>query len=304
MYGLPTPSAALLKAYVIHSARHLTGAGAGEDLPGGNQGFGLADMDLGFDTSVSRFFHDQATVFGASAQSATFRGVIVDPSRPVRVALVWTDAPGATFGAAFVNDLNLVVTIDGTTYRGNNFMLGESQPGGSPDTRNNAEAVFLSPGHAGPTTITVQATTIAGDGVPGNADVTDQDFALVAYNFAIAVPAGAIYFDRAAYACADTLRIVVGDSNLAGTGALSVALTTSGGDAETTSLAEDPPDSGVFTGAIATTGAAVSAGDGLLQVAEGQTITATYNDADDGTGHPATVHASAPVIACPRWSPT
>ena len=30
--------------------------------------------------------------------------------------------------------------------------------------------------------MTVSATNIAGDGVPGNADTTDQDFALVIYN--------------------------------------------------------------------------------------------------------------------------
>jgi hypothetical protein len=38
-------------------------------------------------------------------------------------------------------------------------------------------------GHEGNLTITVRATNIAGDGVPGNGIDLDQDFALVIYNF-------------------------------------------------------------------------------------------------------------------------
>ena len=35
---------------------------------------------------------------------------------------------------------------------------------------------------SGSVTVRVTATAIGGDGVPGNADTTDQDFALVVYN--------------------------------------------------------------------------------------------------------------------------
>jgi len=48
--------------------------------------------------------------------------------------------------------------------------------------------VFLPAGTTGNFTITVRATNIAGDGVPGNADTTDQDFALVAYNSTAGAP--------------------------------------------------------------------------------------------------------------------
>jgi hypothetical protein len=50
------------------------------------------------------------------------------------------------------------------------------------DPRNNVESVFLPAGTSGSFTITVRAANIAGDGVPGNADTTDQDFALIIYN--------------------------------------------------------------------------------------------------------------------------
>src|SRR6185369_5271719 len=58
--------------------------------------------------------------------------------------------------------------------------------GGSADTRNNVENVFLPVGIlAGtPVTIRVRAVALNGDGALGNGDPTDQHFALVAYNFA------------------------------------------------------------------------------------------------------------------------
>jgi hypothetical protein len=46
---------------------------------------------------------------------------------------------------------------------------------------NNTEDVFVPPSSSGGYTITVTAANIAGDGVPGNGDATDQDFALVVY---------------------------------------------------------------------------------------------------------------------------
>src|SRR5262249_39258710 len=101
---------------------------------------------------------------------------------PFRVMLAWTDAPGVSAFAPWVNDLNLEVTINGQVYRGNNFAGQVSQPGGNPETMNNVEGVWLPAGTAGSFLIRVRAVTIAGDGVPGNSDPTDQDFALVVYN--------------------------------------------------------------------------------------------------------------------------
>src|SRR5262249_3070903 len=92
------------------------------------------------------------------------------------------DAPGPTTGAPYVNNLDLEVTINGTTYKGNVFSGANSVSGGTADAKNNVESVFLPAGVSGNFTVTVKATNIAGDGVPGNADTTDQDFALVVYN--------------------------------------------------------------------------------------------------------------------------
>jgi subtilisin-like proprotein convertase family protein len=87
-----------------------------------------------------------------------------------------------------VNDLDLEVTVNGTLYRGNVFSGAGSITGGVADTRNNTEAVFLPAGTTGSFSITVRATGINGDGVPGNADTTDQDFALFVYNGSATAP--------------------------------------------------------------------------------------------------------------------
>ncbi len=303
VHSVATPSPALIKAYVLHSGRHMSGNGANEDLPGINQGFGIPDMDLGFSVTAPRFLHDQTQVFASSGESINFLGQAPDVSEPIRVSLVWTDAPGATVGDAFVNDLDLVVTVGGNTYLGNNFSAGDSQTGGTADTRNNSESVFLPAGTTGPMTITVNATTIAGDGVPGNGDTTDQDFAIVAYNFTDASPAGFIVLDESVYGCIDVVGIAIADSDLTGTGSANISVTTSGGDSEIVALSETPANSGQFSGTIVASGDPVTTSDAVLQVADGQIVTATYNDADDGSGNPAvvqdaaTVDCTAPVIS-------
>ena len=74
------------------------------------------------------------------------------------------------------------MTVGGQTYRGNVFSGAGSAPGDQADSRNNVESVFLPAGLSGPFTVKVTAANIAGDGVPQNADSTDQDFALVISN--------------------------------------------------------------------------------------------------------------------------
>ena len=308
VHGLTDPSPALLKAFLVHTATYQAGSGAGEDLPGNNQGFGRLNLELAFDPNAARTFVDQSTVFGAPGETAAVLGHVIDPSKPVRVALVWTDAPGATVGNAYINDLDLTVEVDGTSYLGNRLAGGVSQTGGFPDTKNNTEVVFLPPTTTGPITITVRATSVAGDGVPGNADVSDQDFALVAYNVSPATSAGALALSDSAYGCDDEIEIALADFDLAGDGQATVSVTTTTGDAETVTLAETPADSGFFAGTIATATGSVSVEDGTVQGADTATLTATYQDADDGAGSPATVEdtavfdCSSPTISMPEVS--
>jgi hypothetical protein len=85
-----------------------------------------------------------------------------------------------------VNDLNLKVVLDDQVYLGNHFQKQWSASGGEPDASSNVEAVYLPPGAGGNLDITVTALNIAGDGVPGSGDSTDQDFAPVCYNCQVA----------------------------------------------------------------------------------------------------------------------
>lgn len=178
--GLP-PSPAMTKAYLVNSARYLTGVGAGGNLPSNAQGFGETHLGMAFD-GTPRLVVDQHVRFDESGALYELTGVIANSSKPFRVTLAWTDAPGPTVGAAYVNNLDLEVTVNGTLYRGNVFSGAFSTTGGSADARNNVESVFLPAGVSGNFTVRVRATNIAGDGVPNVGDSTDQDFALVVYN--------------------------------------------------------------------------------------------------------------------------
>jgi hypothetical protein len=179
--GQPVPSPAMTKAELVASATYMSGTGANDTLWSNNQGFGRVNLERTFD-SVPRFLLDQTTIFGASGQTYVKTGTIASGSAPFRVALAWTDVPGPTTGNAYVNNLDLEVTVNGNLYRGNVFSGATSVTGGAADARNNLECVFLPAGTTGTFSITVRATNVAGDGVPGNADTTDQDFALVVYN--------------------------------------------------------------------------------------------------------------------------
>ena len=181
--ALTPPSPAMTKAFLVNAARYLNGVSAGDTLPSPNQGMGEVNLGTAFD-GVPRVLRDQvgADKFTASGQTRTFTGAITDSSKPFRVTLAWTDAPGSTTGNAFKNDLDLVVTVGGNAYKGNVFSGGTSVTGGSADGKNNLESVFLPAGISGNFVVTVSAANINSDGVPNEAPALDQDFALVIYN--------------------------------------------------------------------------------------------------------------------------
>ena len=175
----------MTKAYLMNSTRYMTGVGANDNYWSAAQGMGGLNLGNAFD-GVPRILRDQNTndLFTASGQTRTFTGRIVRSDKPVRVTLVWTDAPGSTTGNAFNNDLDLAVTFqaNGYTYKGNNFSGPVSIPGGNADAKNNVESVLLASGISGDITVTVTAANINSDGVPNFGTSLDQDFALVIYN--------------------------------------------------------------------------------------------------------------------------
>lgn len=175
------PSAALIKALMVNTPTYMTGELAGGDLPASRQGWGLLSLGRAFN-SVPKIFVNQAHTLGDSGQEFVLTGEVKNTNEPLRVTLAWTDAPGFSGFAPWVNDLDLELTINGQVYRGNNFVGEVSRPGGELNTKDNVESVWLPAGTVGSFVLRVRASNIAGDGVPGNGDSTDQDFALVVYN--------------------------------------------------------------------------------------------------------------------------
>jgi subtilisin-like proprotein convertase family protein len=283
--ALPTPSPALTKALMMNSARYLTGVAANDTLPSNNQGMGEINLNSYFDVfATAHAFHDQlpAENFTASGQQRVITGTVSDITKPLRVTLAWTDSPGPTSGNAFVNNLDLEVTVGGTTYKGNVFSGAFSAAGGVADTRNNVESVFIPAGVSGSLVIKVRAINIAGDGVPGNANPLDQDFALVAYNVTEAplpvLGKGATAFTSESCSLANnaidpgetvTLSFALSNIGTANTTNLVATLQTSGG--------VTAPSGPQNYGALIANGAAVSRPFTFTAATTcGQTLTATF----------------------------
>ncbi len=100
---------------------------------------------------------------------------IKDTSRPVRVTVVWTDAPGdPEVSVALVNDLDLTVYMraTGRYALGNDFntTTGRSNirtTGGTPNNRDNVEQIVFTYADAGTDHFQVEvfSRTIAGDAI-------------------------------------------------------------------------------------------------------------------------------------------
>jgi hypothetical protein len=193
----PDPSPALVKAAFVNGAVDLAGARDANGntlghIPDDKQGWGRFNLEnvLG---GARKTYLDQAVILADTGQTWRTRVRPVDPAQPVKVTLVWTDAPGHGLGGttpAWVNDLDLRVTSDGVLYLGNAFgepSTGWSVAGGVADFMNNVENVYL-PSARRALRIDVLAANLAGDGVPGVGDDTDQDFALVISNARLVRP--------------------------------------------------------------------------------------------------------------------
>jgi hypothetical protein len=107
------PSPAMSKALLVNTAEPLRRS----SRPDGNQGRGRVNLERLFDATATRVYIDEDVVLTEPDEEFVLDVTVTDPSRPLQVSLVWTDAPGAP-GAdpALVNDLDLVVEgPDGTT---------------------------------------------------------------------------------------------------------------------------------------------------------------------------------------------
>ena len=112
---------------------------------------------------------------------------------------------------------------------------------------------------------------------------------------------GALSLDQSRYACEGVMSISLVDGDLADLATASVQIITSGEDAEALSLAA-LPTRGEFSDTISLQAGEPAAGNGTLEVAEGDLITVSYSDASHSPEAPdlvvaeALVDCTAPVV--------
>lgn len=159
-------------------------------IPNSDQGWGRVSLENLFLSAPDsdrgpRIVVDERLGFDTNGQEWNLRVAPVDPGRPMRITIAWTDAPGAS-GAnpALQNDLDLEVTEDstGNVYRGNVFANGFSTTGGSFDSLNNVECVYVQ-NPSGVYDVAVIASALRADARrPFSATAPWQDFAIVLDN--------------------------------------------------------------------------------------------------------------------------
>jgi len=243
-------------------------------------GYGSVRIQPSIDFMRSGSFLEGAVSQGETASVL----VLVNPGdQQLKVTLAWDDVPGTpNVSPALVNDLDLRV-FDAAQNQYYPWTLDPANPGTpavrtQPDHVNNIEQVVIDV--PAPGTYHVE---VYGYSVPSG----PQAFSLAASPTLVACSSqGVITLDRAAYACESTAVIEVidcdlnTDDNVVETVPVLVA---SGSEpaGETVILTETGPETAVFRGTavLSTTDAP-----GVLLVADGQTVTATYLDADNGLG--------------------
>jgi hypothetical protein len=165
-------------------------------IPSHVYGWGRLGMQRVFDgIAVKVLDEDHATTpvrrFTAPGQQYNFVYTVADTSKPIRIAVAFTDVPGAVGSGTFpaVNALAMGVSqgsllwcdtgaigSDGYTIASTNCFF--------PDIHNNVHYVNIKPGSfSGQFTLNVTATYVNGKAVPGlDGTSHNQDFAVFVYN--------------------------------------------------------------------------------------------------------------------------
>jgi subtilisin family serine protease len=163
-YGIQA-SAALVKATLINSATDMldeNNDGANDNdfpIPNNHEGWGLVNLANATD-NTAQFVDNASGVSTGGSLSYTYS--VSAAGSPLKVTLAWSDYPSTASAAAnLVNNLDLTVTSpSGTLYRGNVFSGGWSVAGGTADSKNNVENVYIQSAEAGVWTVQVSGANV------------------------------------------------------------------------------------------------------------------------------------------------
>lgn len=291
----PDPRNSTLKILLAHTAVELGNAG-----PDYQFGYGSVRIQPAIDFMRSGNFLENEVSQGGSYNVL----VVVTPSdTQLKVMLAWDDPPGTpNVSPALVNDLDLVV-FDPSNVQQFPWTLDPANPSAAAvrtqkNARDNIEQVLVNAPTPG-----VYRVEVRGFNVPTG----PQPFSLSASPQLVNCSRqGVISLDRSKYACSATATIQVVDCDLnTDSGAvemINVTITSTSEPAgESVTLTETGAQTAVFRGTIPL---ATTDSSGVLLIADTDTVTATYIDADDGMGGmnltrtaTATVDCSPPVIS-------
>jgi serine protease AprX len=175
------PHASTIKALLVNNAQQYTFSGTGHDLTRTHQGWGRPSVQVARQRAAASFVVDEAAYL-AQGQKATYPVDVAPGQSELKVTMTYPDPPGTPSSSVHrVNDVSLKVTSPtGTVYHGNNGLLAgnHSTPGGSPNTIDTVENVFVASPEAGSWTVEVMAAAINQDGCRRSRQI-DSVFALV-----------------------------------------------------------------------------------------------------------------------------
>jgi hypothetical protein len=173
--------ASTAKALMINHARSYPFSGLNHNLTRTHQGWGFPDVGRMYDLRDRTLVVDEEVVL-ANLQTATFDVTVAKSTPEFRATMVYMDLMGTTSSTLHrINDLSLRVTApNGTIYWGNNGLLSGnwSTAGGSANTIDTVENVFVQNPAAGTWTVDIIASQINEDSHVETPTV-DADFALV-----------------------------------------------------------------------------------------------------------------------------
>lgn len=160
------PHASTIKALLVNNAQQYPFSGTTSDLTRTHQGWGRPSAQIARERAANSLVVDATTPLQLGG-TATYNVNVGTGVGELKVTMVYPDPPGTTSSTLHrINDLSLKVTSpSGAIYHGNNGLLAGnySTAGGSPNTKDTVENVFISNPEAGSWTVQVNAAEINQD---------------------------------------------------------------------------------------------------------------------------------------------